>query len=129
MGRLNPSVDFDDLAQCDLVIEAVFEDVNVKHEVLREVEAELKPSAIFASNTSTIPIAQIATASQRPERVIGMHFFNPVPVMQLVELIRGLQTSDTTYAAVEAVAKKIGKIPVKVLAYTATGALMAGWCW
>ena len=102
------------LKGCDLVIEAATENLELKLKIFGQLDALAKPDAILASNTSSISITRLAAATKRPDKVIGMHFFNPVPVMQLVELIRGLQTSDATYAAVEAITKKIGKAPVKV---------------
>jgi len=114
MSLLGGTVDYSGFANVDLVIEAVFEDINVKHEVLREVEAELKPSAIFASNTSTIPIAQIATASRRPGRVIGMHFFSPVHKMPLLEVIEADATDIDVVASVVAYGKKLGKTVIVV---------------
>ncbi|MHB1373577.1 MAG: 3-hydroxybutyryl-CoA dehydrogenase [Thauera sp.] len=102
------------LADCDLVIEAATENVDLKLRIFAELDKTLKPEAILASNTSSISITRLAAATQRPGQVIGMHFFNPVPLMALVELINGLQTSAGTYAAVEALAKSIGKNPIKV---------------
>jgi 3-hydroxyacyl-CoA dehydrogenase/enoyl-CoA hydratase/3-hydroxybutyryl-CoA epimerase len=114
MSLLGGTIDYTGFGNVDLVIEAVFEDLNVKHEVLREVEAELKPSAIFASNTSTIPIAQIATASMRPERVVGMHFFSPVHKMPLLEVIEADATDVNVVASVVAYGKKLGKTVIVV---------------
>lgn len=102
------------LADCDLVIEAATENVELKLRIFGELDKTLKPEAILASNTSSISITRLAAATQRPGQVIGMHFFNPVPLMALIELINGLQTSAATYAAVEALAKSIGKTPIKV---------------
>ena len=101
----------DDLDPADLMIEAVVEDAGVKADVFRRADAVLPPGAVFASNTSSIPITSLAAATGRPERVIGMHFFNPVPVLRLVEVIRGLQTSDETAAAITALAEELGKTP------------------
>ncbi|HZJ00147.1 MAG TPA: fatty acid oxidation complex subunit alpha FadJ [Gemmatimonadaceae bacterium] len=114
MSLLGGTIDYSGFGNVDLVIEAVFEDLNVKHQVLREVEAELKPSAIFASNTSTIPIAQIATASTRPERVVGMHFFSPVHKMPLLEVIEADATDTDVVASVVAFGKKLGKTVIVV---------------
>ena len=111
---LGGAIDYSGFANVDLVIEAVFEDLDVKHEVLREVEAVLKPDAIFASNTSTIPIAEIATASVRPERVLGMHFFSPVHKMPLLEVIVTPQTDRNVIATAVAYGKKLGKTVVVV---------------
>jgi len=98
----------------DLLIEAVVEDASVKGEVFREADRALPAHAILASNTSSIPIASLAAVTSRPERVIGMHFFNPVPVLKLVEVIRATETSDETAAAVVALARELGKEPVEV---------------
>jgi 3-hydroxyacyl-CoA dehydrogenase/enoyl-CoA hydratase/3-hydroxybutyryl-CoA epimerase len=114
MSLLGGTVDYSGFANVDLVIEAVFEDINVKHQVLREVEAELKPSAIFASNTSTIPIVEIARASSRPERVVGMHFFSPVHKMPLLEVIEADATDVGVVASVVAYGKKLGKTVIVV---------------
>ncbi len=114
MGRIQTSSDLGALASADLIIEAATENLPLKLEIFGKLDALARPEAIIASNTSSISITKLATATKRPSQVIGMHFFNPVPVMQLVELIRGLQTSDDTYAAVEAVTKGVGKSPVKV---------------
>jgi 3-hydroxybutyryl-CoA dehydrogenase len=114
LGRIKPSTDVAALKDCDLLIEAATENLELKLKIFAQLDALAKPDAILASNTSSISLTRIAAATKRPDRVIGMHFFNPVPVMQLVELIRGLATSDATYAAVEAITKKIGKAPVKV---------------
>jgi len=102
------------LADCDLVIEAATENVDLKLRIFADLDKTLKPEAILASNTSSISITRLAAATKRPGQVIGMHFFNPVPLMALVELINGLQTSAGTYAEVEALAKSIGKTPIKV---------------
>jgi 3-hydroxybutyryl-CoA dehydrogenase len=114
LGRVKTSTDVGALKDCDLLIEAATENLELKLKIFAQLDALAKPDAILASNTSSISLTRIAAATKRPDKVIGMHFFNPVPVMQLVELIRGLATSDATYAAVEAITKKIGKAPVKV---------------
>ena len=114
LGRIKTSTDVATLTGCDLLVEAATENLDLKLKIFAQLDALAKSDAILASNTSSISLTRIAAATQRPDKVIGMHFFNPVPVMQLVELIRGLATSDATYAAVEAVTKKIGKAPVKV---------------
>jgi 3-hydroxybutyryl-CoA dehydrogenase len=101
----------DDVVAADLMIEAVVEDAAVKEDVFRRADATLAPDAILASNTSSIPIASLAAATSRPEKVIGMHFFNPVPVLKLVEIIRGRDTSDATAEAVTALAVELGKTP------------------
>jgi 3-hydroxybutyryl-CoA dehydrogenase len=102
-----------DADDADLLIEAVVEDAAVKEDVFREADRALAPHAILASNTSSIPIASLAAATRRPERVIGMHFFNPVPVLKLVEVIRASTTSDETAAAIVALARELGKEPVE----------------
>lgn len=98
-----------DLANCDLVIEAIPEQETLKFELFKQLDLIAKPTAILASNTSSISITKIAAATTKPERVVGMHFMNPVPVMKLVELIRGLQTSQETYETVKHIAEKMGK--------------------
>lgn len=103
----------DDLVPADLLIEAVVEDAAVKADVFRRADAALPDGAILASNTSSIPITSLAAVTGRPERVIGMHFFNPVPVLKLVEVIRGLETSDETAAAIVALATDLGKTPAE----------------
>ncbi len=114
LGRIRTSTDVAALKDCDLLIEAATENLELKLKLFAQIEGVAKPGAILATNTSSISVTRLAAATKRPDQVIGMHFFNPVPVMQLVELIRGLATSDETYAAVEAITKKIGKSPVKV---------------
>ncbi|HEY6068953.1 MAG TPA: 3-hydroxyacyl-CoA dehydrogenase NAD-binding domain-containing protein [Gaiellaceae bacterium] len=101
----------DEIAPADLMVEAVVEDADVKHEVFRRADAVLPPEAILASNTSSIPIGSLAAITSRPDRVIGMHFFNPVPVLQLVEIIRGRDTSDETADAITELARDLGKTP------------------
>jgi 3-hydroxybutyryl-CoA dehydrogenase len=103
----------DGLAEADLLIEAVVEDADVKKELFRAADDVLPAHAILASNTSSIPITELAAATSRPERVIGMHFFNPVPVLALVEVIRAEQTSDDTAAAIVALARDLGKTPAE----------------
>jgi 3-hydroxybutyryl-CoA dehydrogenase len=114
LARIKTSTKTEDIAAADLVIEAATENLDLKLKIFANLDAAAKPDAIIASNTSSISITRLAAATKRPAQVIGMHFFNPVPVMQLVELIRGLQTSDATHSAVEAITKKIGKAPVQV---------------
>ena len=101
----------DEIAAADLMVEAVVEDADVKHEVFRSADAVLPPEAILASNTSSIPIGSLAAVTSRPDKVIGMHFFNPVPVLQLVEVIRGRDTSDETAVAITELARDLGKTP------------------
>ncbi len=104
----------DDAADADFVIEAATENPDIKLDIFRRLDAVTRPEVILASNTSSIPITRIAAATQRPEQVIGMHFFNPVPLMSLVEVVRGLVTSDTTTRTVIALAEALGKVPVEV---------------
>jgi 3-hydroxybutyryl-CoA dehydrogenase len=113
-GRLSGGTALADLADADLVVEAVVERLEVKRQVFSELDATCPPHAILSSNTSSISITKLAAGTARPDRVIGMHFMNPVPLMQLVEVIRGLATSQETYGAVEAAARKMGKTPVEV---------------
>jgi 3-hydroxybutyryl-CoA dehydrogenase len=101
----------DDLVSADLMIEAVIEDADVKEEIFRRADLELPTEAVLASNTSSIPIGSLAAATRRPDKVIGMHFFNPVPVLKLVEIIRGRDTSDETADAITALARELGKTP------------------
>jgi 3-hydroxybutyryl-CoA dehydrogenase len=110
LGRVEP---VDGIVEADLMIEAVVEDADVKKEIFRAADATLPPEAILASNTSSIPIADLAAATERPSQVIGMHFFNPVPLMSLVEVIRAPETSDQTAAAVVALAKDLDKTPAE----------------
>ncbi|AXI10658.1 3-hydroxybutyryl-CoA dehydrogenase [Oceanobacillus sp. 143] len=114
LRRLTPSNQLQDAATCDLIIEAVIESMEVKSKVFRELDEIAPKHAILASNTSSLPITELAAVTNRPDQVIGMHFMNPVPVMKLVEIIRGLQTSDETYLAIEAVGKKLQKTSVEV---------------
>lgn len=109
MGRIRTTQAMEDLADCDLAIEAVTEKEALKLEIFRKLDAVVKKDAILASNTSSIPITRIAAVTGRPDKVIGMHFMNPVPVMQLVEVIRGLATSDETFAATTALVARLGK--------------------
>jgi 3-hydroxybutyryl-CoA dehydrogenase len=112
LGRILGTTDRTKLANCDLVIEAATEKEELKLKILKELGSTLSPRALIATNTSSISITRLATATDRPDRFIGMHFFNPVPVMALIELIRGLQTSNDTVAQAEAFAKRIGKVPI-----------------
>jgi 3-hydroxybutyryl-CoA dehydrogenase len=112
LGRIKPARAIEDCAGADLAIEAIVENEAVKKDLFRKLDALLRPEAILASNTSSISITALAAATGRSDRFIGMHFMNPPPVMQLVEIIRGLQTSDATYAAVVALAKRFGKTTV-----------------
>ena len=109
LGRVHPAASVAKFNEVGIAIEAVAENIELKLKLFRELDAATPPQAILASNTSSISITLIAAATKRPDRVIGMHFFNPVPVMKLVEVIRGLQTSDATFAAVKALAEKWDK--------------------
>ncbi len=114
LGHIRVSTDLAALADSDLVIEAATENLALKLEIFKKLDTLARPEAVIATNTSSISITRLAAATGRADRVIGMHFFNPVPMMALVELIRGLQTSDATYAQVEAVSRAIGKTPVQI---------------
>jgi 3-hydroxybutyryl-CoA dehydrogenase len=112
LARITPTSDNGRLSSCDLVIEAATEREDLKLKILKDVCATLQPRALLATNTSSISITKLAAVTDRPDRFIGMHFFNPVPLMALLELIRGLQTSDDTHAKAEAFAKRVGKVPI-----------------
>jgi 3-hydroxybutyryl-CoA dehydrogenase len=114
LGRIHPVTDRGKLADCDLVVEAATEKFEIKTEIFRDLDRLTRPEIILASNTSSISITKLAALTRRPEKVIGMHFFNPVPVMKLVEVVRGLATSDETFAAVRDLAVKLDKTPVEV---------------
>jgi 3-hydroxybutyryl-CoA dehydrogenase len=117
LGRIKASTNVDDAKDADLVIEAIIESVAAKTDLFRRLDELTKPECILSSNTSSISITKIAAATKRPEKVIGMHFMNPVPVMTLVEVIRGIATSDETYRLVEETSKKMGKTPIEVNDY------------
>ena len=108
LARVDP---VEELVSADLMVEAVVEDAAVKEDVFRRADQALPPEAVLASNTSSIPISSLAAATSRPDRVIGMHFFNPVPVLKLVEVVRGRETSDETAEAVTELARELGKTP------------------
>ena len=110
LARLSP---VDELVPADLMVEAIVEDANAKEALLREADDVLPAEAIFASNTSSIPITSLAAVTKRPAQVIGMHFFNPVPVLKLVEVVRAVQTSDETAKAIVALAEDLGKVPAQ----------------
>ncbi len=114
LSRIQGSTDYDDLRSTALVIEAATENEALKLKILGQLDAMLPPETIIASNTSSISITKLAAATRRADRFIGMHFFNPVPMMALVEIIRGLQTSDATHAVVHALAQALGKTPITV---------------
>jgi len=114
LSKIKGTVKFKDLENCELVIEAIPEDFELKKKLFQELDNICSPKAIFASNTSAISITKLAAAITRPDKFIGMHFMNPVPVMKLVEVIRGLRTSDKTVKIIKEVAKKMGKVPIEV---------------
>ncbi|MBI4987859.1 MAG: 3-hydroxybutyryl-CoA dehydrogenase [Rhodocyclales bacterium] len=114
LARIQTATDLAALKDSDLIIEAATENLDLKLKIFRQLDELARADAVIASNTSSISITKLAASTKRPDKVIGMHFFNPVPLMALVELIRGLQTSDATYAAVEEVSKAVGKSPVQV---------------
>ena len=117
LNKITPTTKLEEVKDCDVVIEAILEDVNLKKNLFKELDAVCSEHTILASNTSTIPITDLASATKRPEKFIGMHFMNPVPIMKLVEVIKGLRTSDETAAAIKALAEKLDKIPVEVNDY------------
>src|SRR5215469_4033944 len=112
--RITPTTDRESLATADFAIEAATEKFNIKSELFRDLDRILRPEVILATNTSSISITKLAAQTQRPAQVIGMHFFNPVPIMRLVEVIRGLQTSQDTFDTVQSLATQFGKTPVEV---------------
>jgi 3-hydroxybutyryl-CoA dehydrogenase len=114
LRRIDPVTDRAKLAECDFIVEAATEKFDVKAEIFRDLDRVARPGVILASNTSSISITKLAALTKRPDKVIGMHFFNPVPVMKLVEVIRGLATSAETFAAVRELAVKLEKTPVEV---------------
>ncbi|HEX5135411.1 MAG TPA: 3-hydroxybutyryl-CoA dehydrogenase [Planctomycetota bacterium] len=114
LGRIRASTSLKDLAEAELVVEAIVENAAVKEKLFRELDAAVRPDGILATNTSSIWVTKIAAATKRPDRVIGMHFMNPVPVMKLVEIIRGQDTSDATTAKVMDLARGLDKTPVEV---------------
>ena len=114
LARIQGATQYEALKSAQLIIEAATENLELKIKILRQLDAMLPAETLVATNTSSISITQLAAVTQRPDRFIGMHFFNPVPMMALVEVIRGLQTSDATHAAVHALALQLGKTPVTV---------------
>lgn len=114
LSKIKGTTKLADLKDVDLVVEAIFEDVNVKKDIFKELDKICKKETLFASNTSTIPITDLASVTSRPESFIGMHFMNPVPLMKLVEVIRGLRTSDQTAKIIKELAEQMGKISVEV---------------
>ena len=114
LSRLKGSTNIEDGKDVDIVIEAIIENLEIKLNLFKKLDEVCKPEAVLATNTSSLPITQIAAATKRPNQVIGMHFINPVPVMKLVEIIRGLATSDETYGVVKDLAEKMGKKAVEI---------------
>jgi len=114
ISLIDPTTEYTSVGEADMIVEAIAEDLDLKREIFERVDELASERAIIASNTSSIPITTLAAATRRSEKVIGMHFFNPVPVMQLVEVVRGLSTDDDTVAATVALASKVGKTPVEV---------------
>ncbi|MCC0760541.1 3-hydroxybutyryl-CoA dehydrogenase [Bacillus sp. BRTN] len=114
LNRLTVTLDLDCVKEADLIIEAAVEKMDIKKKIFANLDEIAPEHAILATNTSSLPITEIAEVTKRPEKVIGMHFMNPVPVMKLVEIIRGLATDDAVYETIEDITKKIGKVPVEV---------------
>jgi 3-hydroxybutyryl-CoA dehydrogenase len=114
LSRITKSLDLNDASDVDLVIEAAVENMEIKQSIFKQLDEITPKHTILASNTSSLPITEIGAATSRPEQVIGMHFMNPVPVMKLVEIIRGLATTDEVYTAIEEMTKKLDKVPVEV---------------
>ncbi|WP_335871440.1 3-hydroxybutyryl-CoA dehydrogenase [Bacillus sp. 2205SS5-2] len=114
LSRLHASTSLEDASEVDIVIEAAVENMEIKTQIFAQLDTIAKEDAILATNTSSLPITEIAAATKRPEKVIGMHFMNPVPVMKLVEIIRGLATADEVYQSVEDMTKALKKVPVEV---------------
>jgi len=114
LKNLIPSTKLEDASDCDLVVEAIVENMEIKSKVFGSLDQICKPDCILASNTSSLPITEIAASTNRPEKVIGMHFMNPVPIMKLVEIIRGLATTDETYQVIHDLTLTLNKVPVEV---------------
>ena len=114
LQHIKGSVAYDELKPAEIVIEAATEDFNMKAKILKQIDQIIGPNAIIASNTSSLSITKLGSIISRPERFVGLHFFNPVPIMSLVEIVRGLQTSDTTYNSVAALVEQLGKSPINV---------------
>ena len=114
MGRIKGTTDMADLKDVDFLVEAVLEDLELKKKVFKELDELCRPEVVLSTNTSSMSITEIANATNRPDKICGMHFFNPAPLMRLVEIIRGYYTSDETVAAATDLAKKMGKVTVEV---------------
>ncbi len=114
MGRISGTLEYEGLKDCEIVIEAAVENMAIKKDIFKILDEVVNKDAILASNTSSLSVTEISSATNRPDKVIGMHFFNPVPVMKLIEVIKGIATSDETYAKIDELAKSIGKEPIKV---------------
>ncbi len=131
LARITTTTDLDAVADVDIVVEAVFEKLEVKHEIFRTLDDLVREDAVLASNTSAIPITKIAAVTKRPERVVGAHFFSPVPMMQLCELVRGYKTSDETLATTRAFAESVGKTCIvvnrDVAGFVTTRLISASW--
>src|SRR6266550_5489134 len=117
LGRIRSTTDMQAIADADIVVEAIVENLAAKNSLFQKLDGVTQPACILASNTSSISITKIAASTKRPDKIIGMHFMNPVPVMPLVEVIRGIATSDETYAKTEDLAKRMGKMPIEVNDY------------
>ena len=113
LGRIKTTTDLNDLKGCALIVEAATENFEIKKQIFQQLDEIAGTDSILSSNTSSISITKIAAVTKRPDKVIGMHFFNPVPLMKLVEVIRGIATSDETYAKVKAISEQLGKVPVE----------------
>ncbi|MBK9153188.1 MAG: 3-hydroxybutyryl-CoA dehydrogenase [Chloracidobacterium sp.] len=113
LGRIKTTTELDDLKDCGLIVEAATENFEIKKGIFEKLDSLCGPESILSSNTSSISITKIAAVTKRPDKVIGMHFFNPVPLMKLVEVIRGIATSDETYGRVKEISEKLGKVPVE----------------
>jgi 3-hydroxybutyryl-CoA dehydrogenase len=113
LGRIKTSTELGDLKDCSLIVEAATENFDIKRQIFEKLDSVASADSILSSNTSSISITKIGAVTKRPDKVIGMHFFNPVPLMKLVEVIRGIATSDETYAKVKELSEKLGKVPVE----------------
>ena len=113
LGRIKTSTSLEDLKDCKLIVEAATENFDIKKQIFEKLDSICPPDTILSSNTSSISITKIAATTKRPDKVIGMHFFNPVPLMKLIEVIRGIATSDETYATVKELSEMLGKVPIE----------------